>query len=309
MSTFGLNLPLNIADRVIERVSNGAEKMADYLKSDPASGEDAELRRYQDHLQKSFHTDHTSVTRNPLLHEIKDAPLISYSVKALYDKTAAFSAEDLTEAGPSSQGVALPHAAVFPDYALLGQCLPEKTDGETLRTTNQSSIKSSEVSLVDLVNKLDMKDSGEDQGDPSSAIDPVLLNINAPWSAFLCGLQGSGKSYTLSCMLEGCLLSDNPINRIAKPLAGLVFHYDPNLTICEAAKLASIGIKVRVLVPSTSLHERTEKYEKALSSCEHLSVQPFFLQDTHLDVARMKRLMAFSDKDGVMPLYMEVSPA
>jgi hypothetical protein len=42
---------------------------------------------------------------------------------------------------------------------------------------------------------------------------PVLLNTDAPWSAFLCGSQGSGKSHTLSCMLENCLLDDAQIGK------------------------------------------------------------------------------------------------
>lgn len=37
---------------------------------------------------------------------------------------------------------------------------------------------------------------------PEKNADPrVFLNGNAPWSAFICGLQGSGKSHTLACML------------------------------------------------------------------------------------------------------------
>ncbi|OAG01054.1 uncharacterized protein CC84DRAFT_1229726 [Paraphaeosphaeria sporulosa] len=74
---------------------------------------------------------------------------------------------------------------------------------------------------------------------------PVLLNIDSPWSAFLCGSQGSGKSHSLSCMLENCLLSDHTI--IPKigfnphQLAGLVFHYDrcQGSGVCEAAYLCT----------------------------------------------------------------------
>ncbi|KAF2827553.1 hypothetical protein CC86DRAFT_381552 [Ophiobolus disseminans] len=33
-----------------------------------------------------------------------------------------------------------------------------------------------------------------------------LLNTNSPWSFFLCGSQGSGKSHTPSCILENCML-------------------------------------------------------------------------------------------------------
>ncbi|EMD68482.1 hypothetical protein GGP41_003303 [Bipolaris sorokiniana] len=74
---------------------------------------------------------------------------------------------------------------------------------------------------------------------------PVLLNTDSPWSAFLCGSQGSGKSHTLSCMLENCLLTDKTIlPRVGlnpHPLAGLVFHYDrcQGSGVCEAAYLCT----------------------------------------------------------------------
>jgi hypothetical protein len=36
--------------------------------------------------------------------------------------------------------------------------------------------------------------------------DPRLfLNVNIPFSAFICGLQGSGKSHTMSCILGKCV--------------------------------------------------------------------------------------------------------
>ena len=34
----------------------------------------------------------------------------------------------------------------------------------------------------------------------------IFLNVNTPWSTFICGSQGSGKSYSLSCILENCLI-------------------------------------------------------------------------------------------------------
>jgi hypothetical protein len=38
--------------------------------------------------------------------------------------------------------------------------------------------------------------------DPEAASDPrVVLNTNVPFSAFICGLQGSGKSHTTSCII------------------------------------------------------------------------------------------------------------
>jgi hypothetical protein len=91
------------------------------------------------------------------------------------------------------------------------------------------------------------------------SFDPRLyLNIAAPSSAFICGSQGSGKSHTLSCLLENCLMKSD-ISKLDHPLAGLVFHYDTFTsdlkgTPCEAAYLASNpAIKVRILCSPTNL--------------------------------------------------------
>lgn len=89
--------------------------------------------------------------------------------------------------------------------------------------------------------------------------DPRLFfNIAAPTSAFICGSQGSGKSHTLSCLLENCLMR-SVVSQLENPLAGLVFHYDTFTsdlrgTPCEAAYLASYpGIKVRILCSPTNI--------------------------------------------------------
>jgi hypothetical protein len=93
---------------------------------------------------------------------------------------------------------------------------------------------------------------------PSLGSDPRLFfNIAAPSSAFICGSQGSGKSHTLSCLLENCLMKSD-VSELTKPLSGLLFHYDNFIgdkkgIPCEAAHLATGGnIKVRVLCAPTN---------------------------------------------------------
>jgi hypothetical protein len=44
---------------------------------------------------------------------------------------------------------------------------------------------------------------GHHQPSNDKSKEPILLNTAHPWSAFICGSQGSGKSYTTSCILEG----------------------------------------------------------------------------------------------------------
>ncbi|EGP85157.1 unnamed protein product [Zymoseptoria tritici ST99CH_1A5] len=139
--------------------------------------------------------------------------------------------------------------------------------------------------------------------------EPILLNVNAPNSAFICGSQGSGKSYTLSCMLENCLLADNNFGVLHQPVAGVVFHYDTDSTmssVAEAASLCSRGIKVRVLVSPSNKRKLQNAYSKLPGAAENLEVVSLMLSDKHLSVERMLRLMAFSESEGTVPLYMVV---
>ncbi len=91
-----------------------------------------------------------------------------------------------------------------------------------------------------------------DENSPSHGRDPrVFFNVASPSSTFICGSQGSGKSHTLSCMLENCLLPSRAA-KLPHPLTGLVFHYDTFISDdggspCEAAFLSDPAIKVRVL--------------------------------------------------------------
>ena len=80
----------------------------------------------------------------------------------------------------------------------------------------------------------------------------IFHNTASPSSTFICGSQGSGKSHTLSCLLENCLFSSGA-SKLPHPLAGLVFHYDNFISDdggspCEAAFLSSNPkITVRIL--------------------------------------------------------------
>lgn len=141
----------------------------------------------------------------------------------------------------------------------------------------------------------------------------IFLNVNTPWSAFICGSQGSGKSHTLSCMLEDCLLPSE-VGKLPSPLAGIVFHYDQFTSdsggqICEAAYLCSSGIPVRVLVSPTNFFHMKQAYENlpGLSAgTKKPEVFPMLLREKQLDIQKMMNLMAVSEKDGPLPLYMEV---
>ena len=96
-------------------------------------------------------------------------------------------------------------------------------------------------------------DGTDDGADPR-----IFWNIAAPSSFFICGSQGSGKSHTLSCLLENAL-APCKANVLPRPLTGIVFHYDTFISDsggspCEVAWLSSNpDIKVRVLCPPTNV--------------------------------------------------------
>ena len=141
----------------------------------------------------------------------------------------------------------------------------------------------------------------------------LFLNTNTPWSAFICGSQGSGKSHTLSVMLENALMRST-LGKLPRPLAAIVFHYDrftsfASNQICESAYLCSAGIPVKVLVSPTNYWHMKTAYHNLPglpANARKPEVIPLLFNEKHLDVSRMMNLMCVSEKDGPMPLYIEV---
>ncbi|KAL6801735.1 hypothetical protein J3E68DRAFT_228177 [Trichoderma sp. SZMC 28012] len=145
-------------------------------------------------------------------------------------------------------------------------------------------------------------------GPKSAAKDPRLFfNTSTPSSVFICGSQGSGKSHTLSCILENCLM-ESKASVLPRPLTGIVFHYDPWVSAsrgspCEAAYLASAQkISVRVLCPPTNVNQIKGIYSKL----PNVRVETLRINQSDLNTKRMMDLMAISSVQGGMPLYMHV---
>jgi hypothetical protein len=132
--------------------------------------------------------------------------------------------------------------------------------------------------------------------------------MHAPSSVFICGSQGSGKSYTLACLLENCLLPDPRFGPVQQPVAGLAFNYDTDSSgaIAETVHLCSRGVKVNVLVSSSNFEVTLERYRVATQGSANVKIEKFSLPPSDLSVERMYRLMAFSEKSESVPLYMEI---
>ncbi|GKZ50271.1 hypothetical protein AbraIFM66951_003267 [Aspergillus brasiliensis] len=150
---------------------------------------------------------------------------------------------------------------------------------------------------------------GRVQGEPfSEENDPRLfLNVSHPSSVFICGSQGSGKSHTLSCLLENCLIPSRAGN-LPNPLTGLVFHYDTFFSDetgspCEAAFLSShLDVKVRVLCSPTNVWSIKKTYSRF-----DIPVEPLYIDQRDLNTKRMMDLMAVSHGDGDVPLYIHTA--
>ncbi|ORY56376.1 uncharacterized protein BCR38DRAFT_490676 [Pseudomassariella vexata] len=142
----------------------------------------------------------------------------------------------------------------------------------------------------------------------------ILANFNTPWSAFICGSQGAGKSHTLSCLLEGALLRNNDAGELPNPLAGMVLHYDnySNYTttqLCETAYLCSSGIPVKVLVSPSNIWAMKRLYNNLPGlhpDSPRPKVLPLYFTEHQLDISRILKLMAVDPVAKDVPLYMEV---
>ncbi|KAF7350680.1 p-loop containing nucleoside triphosphate hydrolase protein [Mycena sanguinolenta] len=145
-----------------------------------------------------------------------------------------------------------------------------------------------------------------------SAGDRVYVNTNAPSSAVICGVQGSGKSHTVSCFLECALIPDPRVGQLPEPLSALVFHFDTQDSgrPCEAAFISSPAAQhttstlpqVTVLCSPSNINGRRRAY----ASLPQVRVEPLYLSEKDLTVDRMLAIMACDNLD-TMPLYMHTA--
>lgn len=145
-------------------------------------------------------------------------------------------------------------------------------------------------------------------GDASDSKSDELFyyNVAAPSSIFICGSQGSGKSHTLSCLLENSLFP-SVANELPRPLTGIVFHYDTFIndnkgSPCEAAYLSTNpAVRVRVLCAPTNVATIRRTY----AGLPNVAIEPLSIREQDLTTKRMMDLMAVR-KGETMPLYMHV---
>ncbi|KIJ59412.1 hypothetical protein HYDPIDRAFT_177831 [Hydnomerulius pinastri MD-312] len=146
-------------------------------------------------------------------------------------------------------------------------------------------------------------------------VDPRLyINTNAPFSAVVCGVQGSGKSHTVSVLLENMFIPNlDSIGSLSKPLAGLVLHFGEGGPNSRPSEAAWVGVpsssqpnvktpKVRVLVSRSSLQTMKAVYEPLGS---HVKVKPLLFNESELDAQAFLSMMAVGSSESA-PLYIQI---
>lgn len=176
-----------------------------------------------------------------------------------------------------------------------------------------------------LLNQLSDKDKVESPQDPRIYVNTVydlvhepdshlltMLIQNAPFSAVVCGVQGSGKSHTVSVLLENMLVPEcRAIGALEKPLSGLVLHFGPGGETslpCEAAWLGKAKFQ-RLRVPSVLVYVS----RSALTTMkrvyaplgDNVTVEPLMFTESELDAQAFLSMMAVESVESA-PLYMQV---
>ncbi|KAI0771995.1 hypothetical protein BD413DRAFT_50205 [Trametes elegans] len=142
--------------------------------------------------------------------------------------------------------------------------------------------------------------------------DPRLyINTNAPFAAVVCGVQGSGKSHSVSVLLENMLISEyDAIGTFNKSLSGLVLHFGEGGSgsrPCEAAwlglsKVAGVRPPPVVVFVSPSSLRTMRKVYKPLGSA--VTVNALSFSGKELDAEAVMSMMAVGSSESA-PLYMQ----
>ncbi|THH01846.1 hypothetical protein EW026_g892 [Hermanssonia centrifuga] len=177
--------------------------------------------------------------------------------------------------------------------------------------TPKQELSTLSLSVDYWVQSLRHRDETEAQSAESKQDSRIYVNTNAPFSAIVCGVQGSGKSHTVAVLLENMFVCNTPqIGSLEKPLSGLVLHVGeggPDSQPSEAAWIGSAMIDSAVVPPITvyvspsSLNTMQSVYAKVGS---HVTVKPLLFNESELDAKAFLSLMAIGSSEGA-PLYMQ----
>ncbi|KAF1848037.1 uncharacterized protein K460DRAFT_279645 [Cucurbitaria berberidis CBS 394.84] len=201
-----------------------------------------------------------------------------------------------------------------PDFSLMDQLISQKSvaTGMSQDIENAPLLSGDIVSahVEDLVPQYGFLGSYTEGAD--APYTKIFQNTNVPFSTFICGVQGSGKSHTTAVMLENALLSSPYLGYLKAPVSALVFNYGEfsngglGFNISEVAFLAAAnksfpGHRVKKITVLTS--PSNPAINRIYARLPNVEVIPFKLKAKALDIGPLMALMAVNEKSEV-PLYM-----
>ena len=149
----------------------------------------------------------------------------------------------------------------------------------------------------------------QQEGEPTA----LFLNTQEPFCVLVAGAPGAGKSHTLACILESCLVPFAPVTRLPRsPMSALVLHYDEGSgaagslsSACEAAGLVvPFEIPGSAVAPPALPKERLVvlaspgyyRQRRALYADLHrgCAVRPLLLRWSALSADHIRKLLRLS---------------
>jgi hypothetical protein len=137
----------------------------------------------------------------------------------------------------------------------------------------------------------------------------VFLNVHEPFCAVMLGVQGAGKSHTLACLLEACLLPlrSDGLLPLRAPMMALVLHFDQSMgSMCEATGIIERNPVLAAAAPPTPALAREDmtvlvspsfyRQRKAFYG-GYCQVRPLLLSWASLTADSIKRIMRIAEDD------------
>jgi hypothetical protein len=226
------------------------------------------------------------------------------------------------ERSDAQAGVSTPADRKAPSFSLTGNLLGIEK-GRTNRT-GPSSIGERSIRQAPLVAAGIIAEHYKDflpqygllgrleEGSDAYSSPQLFLNTNSPFSAFICGVQGSGKSHTISCIIENAVLASEHLGHLESPVSTLVFSYGDwssggaGFNISEAAFLGAAHPRYpdHNVNKVTVLHSPSNPAIKRMyGRLPNVRMVPFRLKAKTLDIGALRTLMAVDEKS-IVPLYM-----
>ena len=140
----------------------------------------------------------------------------------------------------------------------------------------------------------------------------TYLNTKNPFCALAIGVQGTGKSYSVSAIIENCMIDFKPCIECPSPISTLVLHYDQDIhNMCEAVSMTQLvpqvknihnvkGIKQITVLVSPNYYKMRQSAYKHIPNCV---VLPLSFAWHELTANQILGLMHVDPSDN-MPLYM-----